>query len=132
MKSRLGFVSNSSTSSYLIICTKEDHEKAIETLHPYYKAWVKSFCGKSQKFLGQDVIVTNMEISTEDDQPLEDYDGEMPPEAEKYWGDIWDDEKEEWIRDHNVQWVSSDTSINQYEKALKKVTKDVIIDHGYH
>jgi hypothetical protein len=38
MKSRLGFVSNSSTSSYLIICTKEDHEKALEKLHPYYKA----------------------------------------------------------------------------------------------
>jgi hypothetical protein len=73
-----------------------------------------------------------MEISTEDDQPFEDYEGEMPPEAEKYWGSIWDDEKEEWIEDHNVQWVSSDTCISQYEKALKEVTEDVIIDHGYH
>ena len=42
MKTRTGFVSNSSSSSFVLITTKENHDKAMEKLSPYEKAVIKA------------------------------------------------------------------------------------------
>jgi len=41
MKIRNGFVSNSSTSSFVIMTTKENSDLAIKKLQPYFQKWLK-------------------------------------------------------------------------------------------
>jgi hypothetical protein len=42
MKTRNGFVSNSSSSSFVILTTVENHEAALKNLHPYIAAILKA------------------------------------------------------------------------------------------
>jgi len=55
MKTRNGFVSNSSSSSFVIVTSKENHERAMKALHPYVQDVVNQVI-KYEKFLGQDVV----------------------------------------------------------------------------
>ena len=55
MKIRNGFVSNSSSSSFLLITTKENHEKAFKQLSPYEKAVIKTIVSTGN-FLGRKII----------------------------------------------------------------------------
>jgi len=55
MKTRNGFVSNSSSSSFVLIVKKEVHEKTMKQLEPYEKAVMNALISES-KIFGQDVI----------------------------------------------------------------------------
>lgn len=117
MKTRNGFVSNSSSSSFIIVCTLDDHKKALENLHPYYRAWVEQLAGYEESvFLGREiVIVTAME---DGDSYSVTYDGEIPEEVLK-WYDPDDFEGGSAI-------TGARSCLEAYHKALKAVTGDIV------
>ena len=56
MKERNGFVSNSSSSSFIAIMTKVAFDKALEEAHPYIKAVINAMGTEEGKFAGIDVV----------------------------------------------------------------------------
>ena len=100
MKLRLGFVSNSSSSSFTTITTKANHDKAIEALGPYVEAVVNAVGGWTT-FDGKEVFLSSIlsgnidtfesmtidfeedEIPEEYEYPIEAYDAYVE-EVEKY------------------------------------------------
>lgn len=132
MKLRIGFVSNSSTSSYVIVCSEDAHKKALEILHPYYQKWLKSLHAEKQKFAGLSVRVVNMTVCSDDEEPME-WDGEYPKEAIEQDSDYLfdgEDDRDDAEKKLLKKWVPADEILSIYEKALRKVSKDVIFDIG--
>lgn len=88
MKVRTGFVSNSSSSSFVVVTTKENHEKALAECHPYVQAVVKKVASHGE-FLGRNIVhfgdlqLMGGESYTWGDFYLE-WDGETPVDE---WGD---------------------------------------------
>ena len=56
MKVRNGFVSNSSSSSFVCITTLENHQRAIQNVHPYTREVLKQVKFEEKDFLGHKVI----------------------------------------------------------------------------
>jgi hypothetical protein len=65
MKIRSGFVSNSSSSSFILIANKEEFEKAVKKCHPFIKH-VSNEIFEDKKILNQDVKYCFIHESTED------------------------------------------------------------------
>ena len=115
MKIRNGFVSNSSSSSFMIVVKQEDHKQALEAMHPYYKAWFADWGDTRQKLFGEDVHVFNMYICSEDEEPIASYKGEYPPEAEDYFGD-----GQKMVRANDV--------VYEYKEILKSIGADFLYE----
>lgn len=109
MKTRSGFVSNSSSSSFFIMAKEEDVNKALEQCHDYVKAVVEAI-GKHKEFDGKKVVVfsgmTTMGGEGTFDYLDIDYDGEIPEDG---YGSI-----------------STRNAFNKFEEELNKITKDII------
>lgn len=56
MKTRQGFVSNSSTSSFICVTTKELHKQVMKELDPFEKAVIKAFNPSETKCFGREAI----------------------------------------------------------------------------
>lgn len=105
MKIRQGFVSNSSSSSFVQMTTKENHEKALEKLSPIGKAAIMELACYEQ-FLGKDVVVIS---------EYEDRDGNGSLDIENFDVDIsqfGDDCKDDWYN-----------SVYNYKKEVAKIAK---------
>jgi hypothetical protein len=60
MKIRMGFVSNSSSSSFVLMTTKENYERALKEANPFVAAVAKAMFSLSErKFLGKEIVVTD-------------------------------------------------------------------------
>lgn len=82
MKSRTGYVSNSSSSSFLLAVNESAHNKAKRHIHPFLWAVVEAFTRK-RKVLGQDCLVGSWVLGIDEDyDPLEyldvEYYGTLP------------------------------------------------------
>ena len=67
MKTRLGFVSNSSSSSYIIITTKESYNKVIKSLSEIERLATEAvFKFSKEKVFGKDKLVEHTTVSSED------------------------------------------------------------------
>ena len=72
MKTRNGFVSNSSSSSFLLIAEKNGFDKAMRKMHGFYASFITHHMGYSEKdddvsmFMGKKVVVLGGVESNED------------------------------------------------------------------
>jgi len=57
MKIRLGFVSNSSSSSFLAILSKEDYDKIVKSLGPVGQAVLEQTHPQKKEFAGQECVL---------------------------------------------------------------------------
>jgi len=65
MKIRNGFVSNSSSSSFIIATTIQNHQKVMDQLNEIEKSVVNAIMNQKSKFCGFDLIVGEC-VSSED------------------------------------------------------------------
>jgi len=56
MKTRNGFVSNSSSSSFIVMTSKENYDKVLAGSDSYIRAMMKGMSVSEHKFLGRDVV----------------------------------------------------------------------------
>ena len=94
MKIRNGFVSNSSSSSFVIIVKEEDHLKALEKIKDdYHKAIIETVMEKDKCF-GIDVRVEHSAWNASGDGPYDnieiEFDGEAPHRFSVNRGDVID------------------------------------------
>jgi len=80
MKIRTGFVSNSSSSSFVAVVPMKIHERVLERKHPYIRAVVEALGGKKTVF-GRECFVTSTYSSQNYnvwDSLFFDWEGEIP------------------------------------------------------
>jgi hypothetical protein len=76
MKIRYGFVSNSSSSSFVLIADKEVYEKAMKNIHPYIECLIRK--PDNVTINDTDLVMFNGEESSEDfGYELKNYVGEI-------------------------------------------------------
>lgn len=89
MKVRMGFVSNSSSSSFVIVTSVENHERVIKQLNDLEKAVVNAMMYKrSGTFFGREIMVGE-EVSSENWYTLSELDIEVEVDCEDEIYDAW-------------------------------------------
>jgi len=81
MKVRNGFVSNSSSSSFVITTTLENHKRALSKLSPYVAAVLEAMGGEEKKAFGVDLITFSTYMDNGGGGTFEGLDVEYEPET---------------------------------------------------
>ncbi len=102
MKTRQGFVSNSSSSSFIIITTKENHERVLKDLHPFYQEIIKILIEEGASFLGKDVIyIMDMLDSIGESSLFGDYGSLSEFEYKGKKPEDWDEDERDFCSVHD-------------------------------
>lgn len=80
MKIRTDFVTNSSSSSFVILTTRENYYEVMEDMHPAYQALAEQMFSKTLVFGQHCMVASTMEThgGSWDEWFSLDYDGEYP------------------------------------------------------
>lgn len=87
MKIRTGFVSNSSSSSFAIVISKEKHDKIMEQLHPFIQACINALGVNKETMDGKEYVQFGewQGMGGSQFEYIEiEYDGEEPDGVDKY------------------------------------------------
>lgn len=91
MRLRSGFVSNSSSSSFILLVEKEEYDRVMEEAHPYLQAVAKAV-SRERKCFGKDVVQMET-FSTPGGSCWEwidiSYSGDIPEEYDEYAGEAF-------------------------------------------
>lgn len=116
MKTRTGFVSNSSASSFIVITTRENWKKVSKNLHPMALDVAKGLKqSKGDEFLGQEVVSFGI-ASGHDYHWAEDWEPSCPDDAK-------DSIPEEWK--NNSEWTSAEYDVDAiWEDVVAELRKN--------
>ena len=111
MKIRDGFVSNSSSSSFVVIITKDAFDKAFNEAHPYIQAVIRAMERNKGKFIGVDVVLMGT--------------------SDTHGGSSFDYLEVDYDTDNNPMPEDVDRSpYTAWEMFLESIPKDQIITHS--
>ena len=132
MKTRNGFVSNSSSSSFVLIVEKNEFEKATKKLHAFYSDFIKCYLGYDKDsikmFMGKELVFFNGVASSEDGLEME---GEL--EAYKTLKSLPKELREDAYEDDDGEgntYVQLDTGtvVSELANQLKKMDIECIYE----
>jgi len=101
MKIRQGFVSNSSSSSFVFVTTVENHNRVMATMSGDVKTFLDNFPFEKGKFFGKDVVMFGDVCGNGEDGTL-------------YWT------MEDVRRETLVKWDSIEDVMDNYQKEAEK------------
>jgi hypothetical protein len=92
MKIRIGFVSNSSSSSFVAIIDSKAYENAFKIAHPYTKAVITQLEPKKATVAGNELVIISTYIGQSGETPFETMEiDELPPGLDMLDGETYDD-----------------------------------------
>lgn len=100
MKVRTGFVSNSSSSSFVVVFSKENYEAALSQLDLYEQEYVKELVGSTpDKFLGHEVFSYGGLSVMDQDYEAEPYPAKPADISQEDWDKMADEHETYDMRD---------------------------------
>ncbi|MDD5651345.1 MAG: hypothetical protein PHF86_13180 [Candidatus Nanoarchaeia archaeon] len=128
MKVRLGFVSNSSSSSFVLVADKKDFDEAIVKLHPSIQHVIGRT--KTVNFNGKDIICILDHESTEDvcfQDIFEDYESHKFINQEGIEVVLTEEEMDDWNTIEDIVYMR-ENALRLLSVEIKKMQKDCVFE----
>jgi hypothetical protein len=128
MKVRLGFVSNSSSSSFVLVADKKDFDEAIVKLHPSIQHVIGRT--KTVNFNGKDIICILDHESTEDvcfQDIFEDYESHKFINHEGKEVVLTEEEMDDWDTIEGIVYMR-ESALRILSDKIKKMKKDCVFE----